>query len=79
MTQEEQIYMLKNKVKDLQFFIEDADKNYRKLSEEYNELQENYNETIKDLDNFVIQCETRGLWTKELTDFLDVYLKFFND
>lgn len=42
-------------------------------------LELSLNRTVKDLDNFVKQCEIRGIWSDELTEFLEDYLKFFND
>lgn len=66
MTEEELIYTLKTRINELE--------------DEFYDLQEKYdNVKLKDTDNFVRQCKIRNLWTKELDDFLEEYLRFFND
>ena len=45
----------------------------------YDEIEIDYRDKIEDLDKFINQLKSQGLYNKELEEFIDLYCKFEND
>ena len=72
--------------------IHDYEQDYYDLRDEYEDLQteledvkadlqeyENCNDPIKDSEKFIEKLKLENLYSEELKDFIEKYMKFYND
>lgn len=81
---QDEILNLQNEKDDLECELEDCREEIDSLEDSLDDAQNRIDELeanrpIKDITNFIRQCEIRNLWSKDLDDFYNEYLQFFND
>lgn len=73
--QEETINKLND---DVDYWINEANEFEEQLEEANTEL-EDATYGIKDIDNFIWKLKVNDLYTSQVKDFLNYYLKYYND
>lgn len=73
--QEETINKLND---DVDYWINEANELEEQLEEANTEL-EDATYGIKDIDNFIWKLKVNDLYTSQVKDFLNYYLKYYND
>lgn len=72
----------KKRLSELQNYIESAewDLTYAKteLDNLWDKLEDKSNTTIKDIDNFKRELKRDGLYSEEMEEFLENYMKYYN-
>jgi hypothetical protein len=68
--------MYSNRIKHIYY-----NSNFDDLLNSYNDFTINFDTRtkIEDVDNFILQLKRKNLYSKELEEFIDNYLKFDND
>ena len=78
-------------IEELQEKVEELENDVEYWQDEYNDIEEERDmlmdqvenvevyEGIKDLDNFIWKLKLENLYTDELKEFIEHYLKFYND
>lgn len=74
-TMKELLFQLGNTLDDLAWTVEDAK---RELMYAEDEFDEKSNNRINDLDFFIKRLIAENLYSDEIRDFIDNYIKFYN-
>ena len=69
----------KQQAESLQDELDALDEAYTELEKENFDLSNDICGGIKDIDRFIYRLKLEDLWTDELGDFLENYLKFHNN
>lgn len=74
-TMKELLFQLGNTLDDLAWTVEDAKRELMYAEDEFNEKSNN---RINDLDFFIKRLIAENLYSDEIRDFIDNYIKFYN-
>lgn len=80
----EEVSDLEERISELKDYIDYQQSEYDELEEIKDDLERQVNDLkmkdgINDLEDFIFRLKVNGLYSDKLQDFIDEYLKYYND